>query len=1297
MPDLDRGTALVAQSVARLESARAELVLRLARAVSLAVIVESGLLRRARLQLVPGADAGIESDLWFSPLVWTRNPSAIVLDPDALEALRSQLASDEATRARSLVTELHASHPSTLRLEEDLVWQAIRHRSGLEPMSVIEEGVREAIRGMVHHEDGGRGVASWADQAMLRLPEVVRSTSSAQELAAGAALRVRRRLSPRGDEPVPLPASLAWLAPSDLQMYDVRVEAADGALRFVEADDDQPALTLPRTSPLMVELRWQVEGEECMRLHTIELGEPIELDGLAGPVTVRTLAGRRYEVQPEFEPGTGGSRAVAIDQDAAARLASVCVSIRSAHPDFDVVAIGYRVADDLIATSDILPAQHPLVLMGGEGAVVTAVLERESILLLRLDPPRKASQLVPDVSATLAEGATWTSWSQFAEIPQGGAVSGTIRGGVCELPVDAWPTPTQGAPVLVDGQLVGQVRAVTADGTLELVPVAAIVGAIRDAPAVVGIDIVVTHGSVDLPWAEWVAYQAQRAGLRTELVPAGRYGTAEPSAIRSARRVVPVLSSAYVMDATRDEWDAMIADEQLRDVRPVRIDDVPPPAWLAGLRPIDLAGLDEAAAQAAMRTLVADLPPYLDPPAQGARPPFPGGDMASDRAGTIFDAPSPSAPFVGRDLELARLHDEFARDNLEGMTRVVAIVGMGGVGKTQLAARFARAWRDDYDIVWWVNADLPLRIESDLARLADRLGLAATDEAAAATAARQWLQGHGRWLLVFDDAPSSEDIANWLPVGTAGGHVLITTRAHGTALALDATLALQALERSASVELLTELTGEHDVDALGEVADALGGLPLALVVAGSAVRQGAISLSEYARVLASTSSELAGGRGGLGGIAGQAVTLAIERAVASPPAGELLEICAYLADEGIPRDLLTDETVDVFGDAFEPSATARAVDLLVDSILLLSQADDTVIMHRLIRQGARAYFAPRSDGARAAERLLAAAFPANGTDVDSWPRCEQLLSHAQAVTERAPDSRSSDSLDTVVILTRMGRYLRASADITLATRALSRAVDIAEQSEDSLSEVLIELGLAQREAGATLAALQTMERALAVGEHLARPGHLAVARHIRAIGMAQLDMGDVESARSSLERALVMIEHEQGPDDPDLASALADLGVVYGRQGELELAHTTQQRAFDIRRAIYRSDHPFIAEILTNLGDVLTRMGDIAAARDALAQALEINEAAYGAHHPEVARTLMGIGIVLAALGEPTDALAAQQRALAIYESIYGPEHPMVGVALENLATALDLLAREDEAREARRRRGMIMKSRGFA
>src|SRR5579862_2383323 len=64
--------------------------------------------------------------------------------------------------------------------------------------------------------------------------------------------------------------------------------------------------------------------------------------------------------------------------------------------------------------------------------------------------------------------------------------------------------------------------------------------------------------------------------------------------------------------------------------------------------------------------------------------------------------PSRLPDFVGREGWLAALRQILARDDRIGL---VAIQGLPGVGKTQLAVEYASRYAYDYDLVWWVPCD----------------------------------------------------------------------------------------------------------------------------------------------------------------------------------------------------------------------------------------------------------------------------------------------------------------------------------------------------------------------------------------------------------------------------------------------------------------------------------------------------------------------------------------------------------------------------------------------------------------
>lgn len=78
--------------------------------------------------------------------------------------------------------------------------------------------------------------------------------------------------------------------------------------------------------------------------------------------------------------------------------------------------------------------------------------------------------------------------------------------------------------------------------------------------------------------------------------------------------------------------------------------------------------------------------------------------------------------FVGRRSVLAHMKDVLASKNLQRQASI-ALAGLGGVGKTQLATQFTWENKDQFEVVLWVQADSVPKLERGFSKLAQSLNL----------------------------------------------------------------------------------------------------------------------------------------------------------------------------------------------------------------------------------------------------------------------------------------------------------------------------------------------------------------------------------------------------------------------------------------------------------------------------------------------------------------------------------------------------------------------------------------------
>src|SRR5262245_38350627 len=94
-------------------------------------------------------------------------------------------------------------------------------------------------------------------------------------------------------------------------------------------------------------------------------------------------------------------------------------------------------------------------------------------------------------------------------------------------------------------------------------------------------------------------------------------------------------------------------------------------------------------------------------------------DQVPMPAGLVNLPRPPVDPFVGRAEALDALHAALTARGAGVVSQ--AVVGLGGVGKSELALQYADRHRREYRLVWWVNAEDRENVDTGLATLARQL------------------------------------------------------------------------------------------------------------------------------------------------------------------------------------------------------------------------------------------------------------------------------------------------------------------------------------------------------------------------------------------------------------------------------------------------------------------------------------------------------------------------------------------------------------------------------------------------
>jgi hypothetical protein len=775
------------------------------------------------------------------------------------------------------------------------------------------------------------------------------------------------------------------------------------------------------------------------------------------------------------------------------------------------------------------------------------------------------------------------------------------------------------------------------------------------------VDFFISHAGTDRAWAEWVAWQLTEAGYTVELDvwdwTAGRnFVTAISDALDRCDRVVALFSAAYFDRSryTTQEWSAAVLPVSGMDqgrLVPMRVEGVPAAQVPAVLRSLLYRDIFEMGEEQARQIL---LEAVTGPRRPGNKPGFPGPGGALSRLGRagprlpgsmprVWNIPARNPGFTGRDALLVAVREHL----LAGDRAVVqALHGIGGVGKTQLAIEYAHQFAGTYDLAWWVAAEQPALMGDQFAVLAAELGCA--EPGASAEAVRSAVLGELRvrdgWLLVFDNAQDPAGLRAWLPGGA--GHVLITSRTRQWA-EIAAPIEIDVLARAESVAMLRDRVGGLGEDDASRLADRLGDLPLAIAQTAGFMAETGIAAAEYLTLLDTRAQEildLAWPVSYPRSLAAATQLTADQLAETDAGAAELASLCAFLAPEPIPEELLSRGAANL-----SAALAARAADPLVWRQTLahlgrqaLARVDQRGIhMHRLTQAILRDRLSPgqAADIRARTEAILAASNPGDVGDPVTWPAWTRLMPHMLAADLAATTNPELRSLAC-----EASSYLLARGD---ARSSHDLAIRLYQPWRQRLGD--------------------DDRHTLAIAFYLAWALH---------------DMGQYVAARNLRQDTLDRQRRILGDDHPDTLVSAANLAMDLRALGEVRAARDLDQDTLDRSRRILGEDHRDTLVSANNLASSLAQLGDWQAARDLSQDTLDRRRRVLGQDDPDTLVSASNLTVILARLGDWQAARDLGQDILDRRRLILGEDHPSTLISANNLAACLRGLGEVRAARD---------------
>ena len=609
--------------------------------------------------------------------------------------------------------------------------------------------------------------------------------------------------------------------------------------------------------------------------------------------------------------------------------------------------------------------------------------------------------------------------------------------------------------------------------------------------------------------------------------------------------------------------------------------------------------------------------------------------------------------------------------NAQPRERAVALVGLGGVGKTQLAAQLAHTESARFSATLWVRGGSMEELRSSMAGLARPQVLALSGceswtQSQAFFAVQQWLCEHAEWLLIVDGADGIEvqSQVGQLLADCSAGTILVTSRLACGWETMMPQMELNVWSTAESVAFIRQRSrGDDKLSDAGELAEMLGGLPLALEQAMAFVTETGVNLRRYIELFAQARARLlsihtVGATGYPDTVAGTWL-VSVRKLAALPRI--VLRLSAFLARAPLPRRaiirgatvleiagvLLAREDAE-FANRIESVPDEFAIECAIGELVRYSlvQADrEWLMFHPLLHavEEDRTPQSSRDEWEGVALAWVNVNTPTDPNEPAMWPAFWAMELHILRVIRGEVVLRMVPEM-TVRLMLTLGIFYRAQANYEMAAVLLNSTLHSA---EDFLP-----------------------------------PSHQARTQALHALGWLYQDLGLIDETEQVMRLTLELAEERFGRDSEARGAALNNLGYLLVENGRSVEAEPLLREAVRLVHLRFPDGNRSVAAALGNLSRALTALERLDEAESLAQQAVAVAEQSSGRDEPELARQLVHLSRLRSQSGRHDDAEKLACEAVRICESVLKPGHPEHGEALTALGMALLRQRRFGDAEE---------------